>query len=385
MTQQGLRQASARELSGFATETNYNEDLTRLFDAQGVPAGTFNERQLRWINGSMAASYTNLNEAMQAYAESQGAYNWSSMGALQNTVNFTQATPFGSTYTRSGTATALESGGVMQAFAANAPQRTSRGLALEPAATNRALYSTDTSNAEWTAINATKTAGQADPFGGTGAALVTANGVSAAHVSSATAVTTVPYVLGETYTLSRMVKKGTQSLLQFTGPGAAFGAGQYANFDLDAGTLLASSGTTGTPTIIAIGDGWYWISITVVATVTASSTVGALVFIASGSDGRLPTNSLTTTFYDFGAQQVAGASATSLIQTTTAAVTRGLPVFSETVPAGRTKALLTFADTSTVLVEDLMPGDTFEYADPVITAGKGAFGVSELVSRVWQA
>jgi hypothetical protein len=85
MTQQGLRQASARNLSGFATGTNYNEDFLRLFDAQGVAAGTFDERQLRWINARMGATFTNLDEAMQAYATGQGVYNWSSLGALEDT------------------------------------------------------------------------------------------------------------------------------------------------------------------------------------------------------------------------------------------------------------------------------------------------------------
>ena len=33
MTQQGLRQASAYDLSLFPTASNYNEDLLRLFDA----------------------------------------------------------------------------------------------------------------------------------------------------------------------------------------------------------------------------------------------------------------------------------------------------------------------------------------------------------------
>lgn len=82
MTQQGLRQASAHDLSLFPTATNYNEDLLRLFDAEGVPAGTFNERQLRFINARLTASYTNLNEAMQAFAESKAAFNWSSLGTL---------------------------------------------------------------------------------------------------------------------------------------------------------------------------------------------------------------------------------------------------------------------------------------------------------------
>ena len=136
MTQQGLRQASARNLSGFATGSNYNEDLLRLFDAQGVAAGTFNERQLRWINARMGASFTNLDEAMQAYATGQGVYNWSSLGTLEDTANFTRVMPYGATYTRTGAATGLTTAGLITSFAADAPQRTDRWLALEPASTN---------------------------------------------------------------------------------------------------------------------------------------------------------------------------------------------------------------------------------------------------------
>ena len=82
MTQQGLRQASAYGASLFPTASNYNEDLMRLFDAEGIPAGTFNERQLRFINERLTASYTNLTEAMQAFADSKSFYNWSTLGTL---------------------------------------------------------------------------------------------------------------------------------------------------------------------------------------------------------------------------------------------------------------------------------------------------------------
>lgn len=82
MTQQGLRQASAYDLSLFPTASNYNEDLMRLFDAEGIPAGTFNERQLRFVNSRLTASYTNLTEAMQAFADSKSFYNWSTLGTL---------------------------------------------------------------------------------------------------------------------------------------------------------------------------------------------------------------------------------------------------------------------------------------------------------------
>lgn len=81
-TQQGLRLGMALTLAEWPTGMTYNGALSRLFDYEGIPAGTFNERQLRFINGRMGESYTNLNQAMQAFAESKGAFNWSSLGTL---------------------------------------------------------------------------------------------------------------------------------------------------------------------------------------------------------------------------------------------------------------------------------------------------------------
>jgi hypothetical protein len=83
-TQQGKRQASAREISLTPTANNYNGDVRLMFEAEiTIPAGaTFNEAQLLWINSRLSASYTNLTEAMQAFAESQGFDDWSSMGTF---------------------------------------------------------------------------------------------------------------------------------------------------------------------------------------------------------------------------------------------------------------------------------------------------------------
>ena len=84
MTQQGLRQQSARDISLTPTANNYNGDVRLMFEAEiTIPAGaTFNEAQLIWINSRLSSTYTNLTEAMQAFAESQGFDNWSAMGTF---------------------------------------------------------------------------------------------------------------------------------------------------------------------------------------------------------------------------------------------------------------------------------------------------------------
>jgi hypothetical protein len=87
MSQQGLRQASVRAVTG--TALTYEGDWHALFDQASLPEGTFNDRLLRWINLKLAAAFTELNGAMQALAEDFGAYNFSSLGT------FNAATPGG--------------------------------------------------------------------------------------------------------------------------------------------------------------------------------------------------------------------------------------------------------------------------------------------------
>jgi hypothetical protein len=82
MSNQGNVQASVRERSGSTANLSWNEDWHYLWDQEGVAAGTFNERMLTWINTELGETYTSLPGAMQAYAESLGFYNWSSMNEI---------------------------------------------------------------------------------------------------------------------------------------------------------------------------------------------------------------------------------------------------------------------------------------------------------------
>lgn len=80
MSQQGLRQASVRAVSGAALD--YNGDWNAMFNTLGIPSGTFNERMLAYIAVKLGATYTNLNEAMNALAAANGAVNFSSLGTF---------------------------------------------------------------------------------------------------------------------------------------------------------------------------------------------------------------------------------------------------------------------------------------------------------------
>lgn len=80
MSQQGLRQASVRLVSG--TQLNYEGDWHAMWDLQGIPAGPFNGRMLAYINEYLSAAYTEINGAMYAFAASFGASTFQSLGTF---------------------------------------------------------------------------------------------------------------------------------------------------------------------------------------------------------------------------------------------------------------------------------------------------------------
>lgn len=80
MSQQGLRQASVRAVTG--TELSYEGDWHALFDLMEVPEGDFNGRLLAYINAQMEETFPEVNGAMAAFAVDQGALTWSQMGTF---------------------------------------------------------------------------------------------------------------------------------------------------------------------------------------------------------------------------------------------------------------------------------------------------------------
>ena len=79
-TQSELRQASIRAVTG--TTLDYNGDWMALFDLAGIPKGNWDERMLAWINVKLGTTYTNVNNAMQALAAANSAFNFTSMGTF---------------------------------------------------------------------------------------------------------------------------------------------------------------------------------------------------------------------------------------------------------------------------------------------------------------
>lgn len=81
MSNQSGVQAACRAYTS-ATDGDYNANWLDVFDEDEIAAGTFNERMLLWLNDWLGASYASLPQAQQAFAESQGYINWSSMRSI---------------------------------------------------------------------------------------------------------------------------------------------------------------------------------------------------------------------------------------------------------------------------------------------------------------
>jgi len=286
------------------------------------------------------------------------------------------AMPAGSTYTRSGAATGRTAAGLIIDFAADAPQRTDRGLLLEEARTNLGLRAREMATSPWTTLNATVTANAvAAPDGTTTAEKVVETTANAVHGIYQTCATTA----GQTYTQSCYAKAAERTFLVMT---EGNNVTSTAVFNLSTGVVASVTGN-GSPSaaILALGDGWYRCSLTftpIAATsnlqIRASNAASSATYAGTAGSG----------IYAWGGQFELGAYASSGIPTTSGSAARPLPVFTEPVPASVTKALLTYADATTTLVTGLTPSGTFDVAAAVVAAGKGRFSGSELVSRTWQ-
>jgi hypothetical protein len=283
--------------------------------------------------------------------------------------------PVGSTYSRTGVATALTADGTVVEFAADVPQRTSRGLLLEEARTNLGLRSRELATSPWVTLNATVTANAvAAPDGTTTAEKIEETATTGPHGIYQSCAT----VAGQAYTQSCYAKAAERNFLVMT---EGNNVTSTAVFNLSTGVVSTVTGN-GSPSaaIVALGNGWYRCSLTFTPIavfsnlqIRASNVASSAGYAGTAGSG----------IYAWGGQFELGAYASSGIHTTTTAAVRSLPVFMEAVPIGCSKAVLTYYDGTTSEATGLAPGDTFEYDEHVIAAGKGRFGASELVSRRW--
>ena len=269
--------------------------------------------------------------------------------------DFRNGMPAGSTYTRTGAAYGRTASGLLVKFAANAPQQTSSGLALEPAATNLLSKSQELEDAVWDksgAISGVSANTTVAPDGTTTAVTITFSGALNAFRQTATVTPSTSYIF------SFWAQRATATSLT------------YSVFNVTAATNIVAA-----TSYYALTNSSSMARVVVPFATPAGCTS---VFVYTSRD-----NGSAGTLIAWQADLIAASAAQSPIITTSSTATRGLPVFTEPVPFGRTAALLTYADASTTLVTGLTPGGTFDAAAAVIGANKGQFGVSELITRKW--
>jgi hypothetical protein len=203
----------------------------------------------------------------------------------------------------------------------------SLGLLVEEARTNLRTFSEDFANAAYSV--STRLTVTAD-------AIVAPNGTTTADKLVATlnndqkfVETTASVISSFSYAFGMFAKKGEYEVLQISVANTNFsGTLAYANFNLNTGTIVSSVDCT--PSIQAIGDGWFRCSVIMAAATGTGANAFRFSPYASGNPGRLAsyTGDGTSGVYLWGAQLEVGSFPTSYIPTTTAAATRAADVAS---------------------------------------------------------
>ncbi|MFN3353027.1 MAG: hypothetical protein ACK4Z5_05410, partial [Brevundimonas sp.] len=264
-------------------------------------------------------------------------------GTRRALLDFRAAMPASVTYSRTGGATGLTAAGVLTAFAANAPQRTDRGLALEPARTNKVSVF----NANPTDLTGASKGGDA---------------TATLELVDDTAALTAAGLLGvcpsgNVYRLDNTAGTGSATVLfsDTTGDLSAHSVSFYARAVRSAGAenlrpgLYASANTT---VVSASFSGLAQYQRLAVENITPTATTNRCGIRCEPG----------TTAWFILPQLEAGATARSVIVTEGAQATRSLPVCSVVVPAGRTQARLSYADGTTTTTSGLLAGTTFDIA-----------------------
>ena len=293
--------------------------------------------------------------------------------------DFRVAMPASATYARTGEATGLATAGAIQSFAADAPQQTDRGLALEPAKTNLLPRSQELGTSPWSLTRATLVANATTAPDGTLTADKLVEDTTASNTHSITQIVALADSTTYLLTIAMAPSERTWGHVRVVNKA---GTDMTAYLNLATGAMGAVSAGLTFITPVQLANGfWLW-----GVSFTSGTGGGSPLMIfgpAAGNGQRSYTGDGTSGIFIWQADLKAEAVLTSPIPTVAAAATRGLPTFTEPVPVDRTKALLTYADASSTLVDGLTPGGTFDVATAVIAAGKGRFAASELVSRLW--
>ena len=234
------------------------------------------------------------------------------------------------TFSRASTATRVNSAGLIETVSSNVPRldylnSSCPRLLLEPQRLNLMLHSSAFDNAVWNKYNnAVTTANSTTAPDGTTTAET--YGLSSASTTFPNIAQDFSAVNGQTYVFSVFAKKGVTNFVKLRVGGTAFASSTNSPiFNLNTGTV-----TSGTGSIQLISNGWYRCSFTEVAIASATGGFALDLPDANGVWNGSSVYTASDSVYIWGAQAEAGSYLTSLIPTTTAAVTRLADACSKT-------------------------------------------------------
>ena len=251
-------------------------------------------------------------------------------------------------FTRGSTGTFVGDNGLIQTSAVNIPRFdhnpispfNCKGLLIEESRTNDSWYSgAIVSGTGWLAAQTTSVVDGVGPDGNNAYTITedTATNVHAvSNTGGSTGTAATAVVSGTTYTGSIFLKKvfGSVDWVQLLFGTGGFGSTQYANFNLNTGTVGNSAGLAvgSAPKIEAFANGWYRCSITATATATTSTSNNLTIGFVNNINGttRLPSYAGSTASKVLAAmcQFETGAFPTSYIPTVAASAIRSVDVCS---------------------------------------------------------
>ncbi|MEY3782032.1 MAG: hypothetical protein RIS97_210 [Pseudomonadota bacterium] len=242
-------------------------------------------------------------------------------------LKFTDTTTLDSsvTFTRSTTATYVDSTGLVKTAAINAPRfnydpvtLASKGLLIEEPRTNLALYSDQINNVVWIKAGGTVTTDATTAPDGTVSAELLVEDTSTGGHSVTQSIAGLPD--STVYTVSAYVKPNSRSWIAVSFADKA-NVNNRVWYNITTGTQGTTNGTVTAFSAVAAGNGWYRISVS--ASTGTGVSVPALRFSLGSADNTASyTGNGTSGAFIWGTQVELGAFSTSYIPTTSLSVAR---------------------------------------------------------------